>query len=44
MRTKAIIPSTSPTNDVMPHVSMPRQPSTSEVIASPLVLGGGSEP
>src|ERR1035438_4780453 len=46
MRTRAMMPKISPTNDVMPHVSIPKQPSTSEVIAKPLILGGngGGEP
>src|ERR1039457_5515299 len=44
MRTRAIMPRISPTNDVMPQVSIPRQPSTNEVIARLLALGGGGEP
>src|SRR5208282_1017217 len=41
MRTMAMMPRISPTSDVMPQVNSPRQPSTNDVIARPLVLGGG---
>src|SRR5512135_3774848 len=42
MCTRATIPSTSPTREVTPHVSNPRQANTSEVTAIPLVLGGAA--